>query len=435
MQIGMPRLVRRFWMVLLALSVVLCGSLGMRPHLLLAQRLPAPGGAARAIAPAAGSYSRGVGERARAAVTAPARPWFHLQPEVLARWTLVADPADPLRFTLAPRQQPASGRPKQVLLLFAIPSSLFDTTLTVLCDTFLSDRIPVVFTLILFHSTPALGRAALQYAVQRHMDLIFSMGSATTAFVHASFRNGPVPVVTIMSKDPVLLGQMPDYQMGSGTNIAYTSVNVPIQVQMAYLRTLDPGLKAIGVLYGLDDPSARQTQVVPLKQAAMPLHVAVVDITVRGVQTAHSDLLSAMPRALAALRRIDPSLRHTVLLVTGSTSIVNEMHTVNQLSGQIPVLSVFPELVRDGADSAVLSIGVSFSAASQLASLYGIDILRGKAQAGRLKVGTVSPPDIAINFQRAREVGLKIPFSFFESAGFVYNDAGVLVRSNGENVR
>jgi putative ABC transport system substrate-binding protein len=321
------------------------------------------------------------------------------------------------------------------LLLFAIPSSLFDTALSALCDVFLTERMPVVFTLVLYHSSPELGRAALRDAVRERMDLIFSMGSATTAFVHASFRNGPVPVVTIMSKDPVLLGQMPNYRAGSGTNIAYTSVNVPVQVQMAYLRRLEPGLRAIGVLYGLDDPSARQTQVAPLKLAAASRHIKVIDITVRGVQTAQRDLLSAMPRAISALRQVDPSLRHCVLWVTGSTAIVNEMHTVQQLSGHIPVLSVFPELVQQGEDSAVLSIGVSFQAASQLASLYGIDILRGQVRPGSLKVGTVSPPDIAINFQKAREDGLKIPFSFFESAGFIYNDAGRLVRSNGENVQ
>ena len=43
---------------------------------------------------------------------------------------------------------------------------------------------------------------------------------------------------------------------------------------------------------------------------------------------------------------------------------------------------------------------------------------------GDLKVGVVSPPDIAISFRKAREIGLRVPFTFFESASFVYDYEG-----------
>ena len=49
-------------------------------------------------------------------------------------------------------------------------------------------------------------------------------------------------------------------------------------------------------------------------------------------------------------------------------------------------------------------------------------------------VGIVSPPDIAINFRKAREIGLKIPFGFLERATFVYDYQGRMVRRNGEAV-
>jgi putative ABC transport system substrate-binding protein len=48
---------------------------------------------------------------------------------------------------------------------------------------------------------------------------------------------------------------------------------------------------------------------------------------------------------------------------------------------------------------------------------------------GSLPVGLVSPPDIAISFRKAREIGLRIPFRFFESAGTIYDYAGNRVRS------
>jgi hypothetical protein len=41
----------------------------------------------------------------------------------------------------------------------------------------------------------------------------------------------------------------------------------------------------------------------------------------------------------------------------------------------------------------------------------------------------VSPPDIAISFLKAREIGLKVPFPFFENASFVYDYEGRPVRT------
>jgi putative tryptophan/tyrosine transport system substrate-binding protein len=41
----------------------------------------------------------------------------------------------------------------------------------------------------------------------------------------------------------------------------------------------------------------------------------------------------------------------------------------------------------------------------------------------------VSPPDIAVSFLKAREIGLRVPFSFFESASFVYDYDGRPVRT------
>jgi hypothetical protein len=106
-----------------------------------------------------------------------------------------------------------------------------------------------------------------------------------------------------------------------------------------------------------------------------------------------------------------------------------EIRTINENSDRVPVISVVPEIVRAGADTAVMAIGISFESNAHLAAIYGIDILQGKAKAGDLKVGVVSPPDIAISFLKAREIGLRVPFNFFESASFVYDYDGRPVRT------
>ena len=131
------------------------------------------------------------------------------------------------------------------------------------------------------------------------------------------------------------------------------------------------------------------------------------------------------------MRTNDPTLANSVLWITGSTSVFREIETINAAADAVPVISAVPEVVQPGLVSAVLSIGISFESNAHLAAVYGADVLQGRAKAGDLKVGIVSPPDIAINFGRARQIGMRVPFSFFEGASFIYDYSGRVVRNGG----
>ena len=119
---------------------------------------------------------------------------------------------------------------------------------------------------------------------------------------------------------------------------------------------------------------------------------------------AKEELVQIVRDAVATMRKSDPDLTKSVFWITGSTSVFLEIRTINEHSDRVPVLSVVPEIVRAGADTAVLGIGISFESNAHLAAIYGHDILTGKAKAGDVKVGVVSPPDIAQLF-KAREIG------------------------------
>ena len=88
-----------------------------------------------------------------------------------------------------------------------------------------------------------------------------------------------------------------------------------------------------------------------------------------------------------------------------------------------------PEVVNGTEASAVLSIGISFESNAHLAAIYAGEVLADRRKAGDLPVGIVSPPDIAINFKKAREIGLRVPFNFFESATYIYGYDGKQVRN------
>ncbi len=146
-------------------------------------------------------------------------------------------------------------------------------------------------------------------------------------------------------------------------------------------------------------------------------------------KNARKELVDIVSDAVRTMRKNDPNLSKSLFWVTGSTSVFLEIKTINENADRVPVLSVVPEVVREGADTAVMAIGISFESNAHLAAIYGADILAGRVKAPDLKVGVVSPPDISISFLKAREIGMRVPFTFFEGASFVYDYEGRAVRT------
>lgn len=348
---------------------------------------------------------------------------------MLANWVVSPVESDPMQAVIDHREPYRTIETPRVFVLYPRPSSAYDTAISKILEVFHEKGLRAAFRVFNFNREDARGKKALELA--EGADLVFSMGSESTAWLHENYRNGKVPVVTVCSKDPVELGQIAGYERGSGTNFAFTSLNMPVEVQMAYLLELKPGLKNIGVLVDSENVSAVQTQARPIARSARARGIRVLDMAIKGSQRPREALKRVVAAAVKEMRRNDPSLADSVMWVTGSTAVFREIATINEHADRVPVLSAVPEVVKPGDESAVLSIGVSFESNAHLAALYGAEILLGRARAGDLKVGVVSPPDIAINFRKARAIGLKIPFSFFESARFIYDYEGRTVRPAG----
>jgi putative ABC transport system substrate-binding protein len=218
-----------------------------------------------------------------------------------------------------------------------------------------------------------------------------------------------------------------DYDSGSGSNIAYTSLNVPIEVQMSYVHELRPNLKNVAILVDKENVSAMQTQAEPVAAFARQRGVNVIWAEVVNPKNARSELERVVPSAIADMKKTDPKLEHSLFWLTGSTSVFKEIDTINKLSGRVPVVSVVPEIVTEGASTAALGIGVSFDSNARLAAIYGERILAGQ-RPGDMKVGVVSPPDVSISFMKTREIGMRVPFNFFEIASSIYDYDGKVVR-------
>lgn len=357
-----------------------------------------------------------------------ASAWFSLDPALAQTWKVEGAGT---RIEIVPVQ--ATPQARRIFVLTSKASSSYTVGLNRIMRVLHQEGVAASFTDFNFDRRDDLGNQALAAIRGGRYDLVLAIGSEATDFLYRRYKGGAVPVVSAEAKDPVLLGQMRAYDQGSGTNFAFTSLNVPVKLQLAYLQRLRKGLKNVAVLYSARNQSSVETQVNPLAQLAPTQGVEVLRVGATSADLV-GDFKTLMPGAIAQMRRRDPDLSKSVFWIVGATEVFSEIHAINALAGGVPVLSAVPDVVVPGPDSAALAIGVTFEDNAHLAALYAARILKGTARAGDLPVGVVQPPDIAMSFLKARECHLQIPFDFFESASRVVDAEGRLVREDNRPV-
>lgn len=388
----------------------------------------------RALAAAALTFAAVATSRPAAAEPAYS-DWFRYGESVEQSWHVDEVAGDPNEVRIRPRIAAPKAPKWKVMVVYPRPSSAYDTAITKILDIFAEKDINAEIDVVNFRKNDAHGRRVIRRVNHDGYHLVFSMGSESTAWLFEHYKGGVVPVISVCSKDPVMLGQAQSYDTGTGTNFAFTSLNMPVEVQMAYILELMPYLKNFAILVDSKNVSAVETQAKPMAEFARQRGMRVLELAVQDPKQAKEELDELVKSAVATMRKNDPTLSNSVFWVTGSTSVFREIATINKHADRVPVLSVVPEVVTAGDDSAVMSIGISFESNAHLAAIYGAQVLSGESRAGDMVVGIVSPPDIAVNFRKAREIGLKIPFNFLESATYIYDYDGRVVRNSRATVR
>ena len=92
--------------------------------------------------------------------------------------------------------------PKRVLVLYPRPSSAYDIAITKILQVFQSKSIDADFSVVNFEMNEARGLDALHAAEADNYDLIFAMGSESTAWLYERYRGGAIPVVSVCSGTP-----------------------------------------------------------------------------------------------------------------------------------------------------------------------------------------------------------------------------------------
>ncbi len=364
--------------------------------------------------------------------------WFRYRESVNQRWWISGVDNDVNKVVIRMRGNETPEGVKvepryRVMVLYPRPSSAYDIAISTILNMFAERDIQAEVIVVNFQRKDEKGQEAIRLAERENADLIYAMGSQSTAWLWKNYKGGKIPVISVTSKDPVILGQTSDYDRGTDTNFAFTSLNMPVEAQMAYLLELKPNLTNLAILVDSNNVSAMETQARPMAATARSKGIRVLRLEVKKTEEARSELAKLVRNGVSTMRKNDINLERSVFWITGSTSVFREIDTINQHSDRVPVMSVVPEVVKAGDASAALSIGISFDSNAHLAALYGIRVLKQEVRVGNLEVGVVSPPDIAINFRKVREIGLKMPFSFIEGAGFIYDYEGKIVRHPEKN--
>lgn len=202
--------------------------------------------------------------------------WFRYDEEVTKTWSFTEVKDDPYRVAILRKDIIPSKTRRRVFVFYPRPSSAYDTAISSILNVFEEKNIDAEFSVFNFRKNAERGKIGLALASEWKAELIFSMGSESTAWLWNNYSGGDIPVVSVCSKDPVILGQTPDYERGTGTNFAFTSLNMPVKWQMAYIFELKPDLKNLGVLVNSRNVSAVETQAKPIAEFLRPLGIQVL---------------------------------------------------------------------------------------------------------------------------------------------------------------
>ncbi|EIE1195363.1 MULTISPECIES: ABC transporter substrate binding protein [Vibrio] len=344
----------------------------------------------------------------------------HLQAEKAVQWEINANDSDVL---FAPR-----GEHPMVWVLVSRKADSYDVALSTILKVFRREMPNVSFRAFLLPKSQE-ELVAWTKAADIKANMIYTVGSHATVLLHKVYAGGKLPVVSVNAKDPVLLGLTDNYH-SSGNNFAYTSLNLPADITLSFLRRFKPSLTQIGVLYAKSNTSAYLTQFLPLQKEAEKQGLTVFPIEV-DENNPELALQHVMQTTVESMKVNDGNLRQSLLWLTGSSSLLNRLDEVNLYSEQLPLLTAVPDAVNGTQQSALMSVGVGFENNAHQAALYGIEVLKKGAAPASLPVGVLSPPDISISFKQAGRVDTQLPFVLIEMASDIYSQDGKLVRSAG----
>jgi len=245
------------------------------------------------------------------------------------------------------------------------------------------------------------GHKIAKEVISKKPDLVLTLGTRATRIAAQNIKD--IPVVFSMVLDPVASGFIKSMEC-SGNNLTGASMNIPIKMQFATLKSVFPELKRIGVLYNVEENKATIDKASTIaKEMGLEL-IAMSVSSEKDVPVAMNSLREKIDALWMVADKIafsTPS-RHFILTYT--------------LEKKIPFMGISFQFVKIGA---LLALSCDNAEMGRKSGQLTARILNGSRPMD-LPVTVPAKTRLSINLKTAKRIGLKIAPQIVDKADEVF---------------
>ena len=241
-------------------------------------------------------------------------------------------------------------------------------------------------------------QALAEDLVQLRPDLIYAVGGDVVPF--AQHATQTIPIVGIMSLDPVRAGIVPSLAHPGGNLTGFTFLLSELAgKRLEFLREVMPRLSRVAVVWNPDhpDPDFKDTQV-----AASRLGIRLQSIEVRKLEDIEAALATATRDRAEA-----------IIVVTSRLTLLRQSQILDfAAKNRIPIATGFGTWVQTGA---LLSYGPDIDEIVRKSVSHVDKILKG-AKPGDIPIEQPTRFQLTISLKTARTLNLTVPQSLLARA-------------------
>lgn len=230
--------------------------------------------------------------------------------------------------------------------------------------------------------------------------LILTVGSSATKFSKEKLSNYPTVFSGVIY--PENFGIVESLNMPGG-NVSGASLNIPLDVQFKYYRSIIPGLEKVGVLY----TSKTESLIEDAKVEARKMGIEIISYRI--------DKKKDIPKAIDSLNKV----------VDGFWSVADEdLYTkqsikyilLNTVRKRKPFMGFSRHMVEKGA---LFALDFNYKAVGRQAGEIVVKVLEGQA-IGKIPVSQVNMLWFHYNEKTAKRIAIPIPGELISVAKEVY---------------
>lgn len=228
----------------------------------------------------------------------------------------------------------------------------------------------------------------------KNYDLIFAIATPAAVSAYSAAQNSDTKVIFCAVSDPVAAGLTVSFDAGT-ENCIGTSDVLELDKQVELIKTLQPDVKSIGVLYTNTEANSL-SQLATLKEICSAQGINVVE---QGVSTA-----ADIPQAAASVAgQVDCINNFTDNNVVNNLSVLLEKAN----AAGVPVYGSEIEQVKNGCAA---SISIDYVALGEKTAQMAVEVLDGKNPA-EMPVGKISEGTPVVNPEVLASFGITVPDS------------------------